>query len=148
MQHFAVYDKDTGALVSTGTVVADDLPDHLAVTDGWDGAEWEAPGNVPGLRWNASERRFTRSTLDVSKAIIDGTPTDTATVTFRTDDSIPPESITFLVNEAPTEVDVVDGVAAIDVTSQTPGDTVTVTVDHEPSLVGQVQVAEAADEGE
>lgn len=143
MKHFAVYDKVTGQLVSTGTENSEDLPDSLAVADGWEGEEWEAPENVPGLQWNSGLRRFVRSTLTVSPVHIPGDGSALSTAIFKTDNLDPVNTVEFDVNGAKTVVSVTNGVAEIDIRPTTPGDTITVRVDVDPGLVATIGVDNA-----
>lgn len=144
MKHYAVFNKTTGQLVSTGTIVSDNLPDNLGVVEVWDGNERFSPENIPGLKWNATERRFTQDTLTVSRTIIDGDGVDSSTVTFKSDDPNPPNSIVFNINGTDQEVNLVDGLAVIDVNSSTPGDTITVSVNVDSRMTAMIEVNDAS----
>ena len=60
MPWYALYDKLTGRLHSLGTILAEKIPDSLAVKElsGWGESDNQAEAEPPGIMWDEVTRDF------------------------------------------------------------------------------------------
>lgn len=125
MKTYAVYDEETGTLVSTGTVLDKrDLPQGLGVYE-FDSSS----GNLDARHeWDSDTRTVGEVTLVASSASIPADGQTASTVTYSDTRASAPESVVFIVNGvSSSQISLSSaGNAFLDVTSTTPDDIITV----------------------